>query len=81
MSDNEKTRYRATKMGYVFQAFNLLPVLTASGKRRDAAPDIRYEGKRGPGEGQRGLEPGQPAGVDRPLSDGTLRRAAADESP
>ena len=29
MSDNEKTRYRATKMGYVFQAFNLLPVLTA----------------------------------------------------
>ena len=29
MSDNEKTRYRATKMGYVFQAYNLLPVLTA----------------------------------------------------
>ena len=29
MSDNEKTRYRATEMGYVFQAFNLLPVLTA----------------------------------------------------
>ena len=29
MSDNQKTRYRATKMGYVFQAFNLLPVLTA----------------------------------------------------
>jgi putative ABC transport system ATP-binding protein len=29
MSDNLKTRYRATKMGYVFQAYNLLPVLTA----------------------------------------------------
>ncbi len=29
MSDNQKTRYRATKMGYVFQAFNLLPVLNA----------------------------------------------------
>ena len=29
MSDNEKTRYRATKMGYVFQSYNLLPVLTA----------------------------------------------------
>lgn len=29
LSDNEKTRYRATKMGYVFQAYNLLPVLTA----------------------------------------------------
>ena len=29
MSDNVKTRYRATKMGYVFQSYNLLPVLTA----------------------------------------------------
>ena len=29
MSDNAKTRYRATKMGYVFQSYNLLPVLTA----------------------------------------------------
>ena len=29
MSDNQKTRYRATKMGYVFQSYNLLPVLTA----------------------------------------------------
>ena len=28
MKDNEKTRYRATRMGYVFQSFNLLPVLT-----------------------------------------------------
>ncbi len=29
MKDSEKTRFRATKMGYIFQAFNLLPVLTA----------------------------------------------------
>ena len=29
LSDNEKTRYRATKMGYVFQFYNLLPVLNA----------------------------------------------------
>ncbi len=29
MSDAVKTRYRAQRMGYVFQAFNLLPVLTA----------------------------------------------------
>ena len=28
MKDNAKTRYRATKMGYVFQFYNLLPVLT-----------------------------------------------------
>ena len=30
MSDNEKTRYRAQRMGYIFQAYNLLPVLTAA---------------------------------------------------
>jgi putative ABC transport system ATP-binding protein len=29
MSDNEKTRYRARQMGYIFQSYNLLPVLTA----------------------------------------------------
>ncbi len=30
MSDAELTRYRATSMGFVFQSFNLLPVLTAA---------------------------------------------------
>ena len=29
MSDREKTRYRATRMGFIFQSYNLLPVLTA----------------------------------------------------
>jgi len=29
MSDKQCTRYRAEKMGFVFQAFNLLPVLSA----------------------------------------------------
>ena len=29
MGDTEKTRFRATRMGYIFQSFNLLPVLTA----------------------------------------------------
>ena len=29
MSDKVKTKYRAQRMGYIFQAFNLLPVLTA----------------------------------------------------
>ena len=28
MKDNDKTRYRATRMGFVFQFYNLLPVLT-----------------------------------------------------
>lgn len=29
MSDNERTDYRARRMGFVFQLYNLLPVLTA----------------------------------------------------
>ena len=29
MSDKQRTRYRAEKMGFVFQSFNLLPVLSA----------------------------------------------------
>jgi ABC-type molybdate transport system ATPase subunit len=29
LSDNARTGYRARRMGFVFQAFNLLPVLTA----------------------------------------------------
>jgi putative ABC transport system ATP-binding protein len=29
MSDNQKTEYRAKRMGFVFQAYNLLPVLSA----------------------------------------------------
>jgi putative ABC transport system ATP-binding protein len=30
MSDRQRTRYRAQRMGFVFQLFNLLPVLSAS---------------------------------------------------
>jgi putative ABC transport system ATP-binding protein len=30
MSDKEKTEYRAEKMGFIFQFYNLLPVLTAA---------------------------------------------------
>jgi putative ABC transport system ATP-binding protein len=29
MPDHERTRYRARKMGFIFQAFNLIPVFTA----------------------------------------------------
>lgn len=30
MNDRERTRYRAEKIGFIFQAYNLLPVLTAA---------------------------------------------------
>lgn len=30
LSDNEKTEYRARRIGFVFQAYNLFPVLTAA---------------------------------------------------
>jgi putative ABC transport system ATP-binding protein len=30
LADNERTRIRATEMGFVFQAFNLVPTLTAA---------------------------------------------------
>ena len=30
MDDNAKTRYRSRRMGFVFQSYNLLPVLTAA---------------------------------------------------
>jgi len=29
MSDNERTEYRAKRMGFIFQAYNLLPILSA----------------------------------------------------
>jgi putative ABC transport system ATP-binding protein len=29
LTDHEKTRYRARRMGFIFQTYNLLPVLTA----------------------------------------------------
>ena len=41
MSDAEKTRFRATRMGYVFQTFNLLPRAHGVGKRGDAVAGLR----------------------------------------
>ena len=53
MSDSDRTRLRRTKIGFVFQKFNLLPTLTAegnieiardiSGHRHDAADRERIQ--------------------------------------
>ena len=37
MSDRERTDYRARRMGFVFQFYNLMPVLTRGRERRAAA--------------------------------------------
>ena len=37
LGERELTRYRADKIGFVFQQFHLIPYLTAAGKR-DAGP-------------------------------------------
>ena len=39
LSDSARTRMRKTKIGFVFQKFNLLPTLTAAGNI-DIARDI-----------------------------------------
>ena len=76
MSDNERTDYRARRMGFVFQLYNLLPVLSSvenvempllvsgvpSAKSRKMATDAL---------GMVGLP-----GVARPLACRALRRAA-----
>jgi putative ABC transport system ATP-binding protein len=44
LADNERTRVRATEMGFVFQAFNLVPTLTAA---ENVALAADYAGIRG----------------------------------
>ena len=44
ISDGERTRIRATRMGFVFQSFNLVPVLTAA---ENVALAAEYAGRRG----------------------------------
>jgi putative ABC transport system ATP-binding protein len=44
LADNERTRIRATEMGFVFQAFNLIPTLSAI---ENVALAAEYAGMRG----------------------------------
>ncbi len=41
MNDADRTKHRAESMGFIFQAFNLIPVFTADRERRAAPPARR----------------------------------------
>src|SRR4029079_8347342 len=45
MSDRERTTYRCRNMGYVFQSFNLLPVLTAAENVETPLPRLGASGR------------------------------------
>ena len=46
LDDKKLTELRRDKVGFIFQSFNLLPVLTAAGEHRAAAEDRRPQGRR-----------------------------------
>src|SRR3989441_8481673 len=52
MDDNAKSRYRSRRMGFVFQTYNLLPVLTAGGKGQKPPPLPRGAPPEGGGVGR-----------------------------
>ena len=49
LGDNDLTKLRREHIGFVFQFFNLLPMLTARGEHPAAALDRRREARRRPG--------------------------------
>ena len=50
MSDRARTDHRARRMGFVFQFYNLIPVLTRGGERRAAAARRRASRPRPPAD-------------------------------
>ena len=77
MSDNKKTEYRARQMGFVFQSYNLLPVLSAvenvelpllvSGTRAREARQLALDALEMVGMGSRGRhKPAELSGGQRP---------------
>ena len=79
MSDDERTDYRARRMGFVFQFYNLMPVLSAVENvelpllvARVPAKEARRQGARGARDGR--ARPSAPAHVPDELSGGQRQR-------
>ena len=77
LPDNAKTDYRARRMGFVFQFYNLLPVLSGDRERGVAAAGERREPVGGTGAGPGRAGAGGFGGLGDAPAGATLGRAAA----
>ena len=76
MSDNKRTEFRAKQMGFVFQFYNLLPVLSAIENVELPLLVSGTKTQRGAHEGRSGARPGAPEGLGEAQAVAALRRPA-----
>ncbi len=83
MGDRARTDYRARRMGFVFQVYNLLPVLSRGRERRAAAAGLRRQTEGRTRAGARRPRHRRPWGVGKAPTGRTLRRTtpAGDDRP
>ena len=77
LSDRDRTRMRASEMGFVFQSYNLVPTLTAVENVALAAEYAGASGRNARTRGRGGLGRGRACRSGGPPPHGTVRRRAA----
>ena len=77
MSDDERTDYRARRMGFVFQFYNLMPVLSAVENVELPLLVARVKADGGAAQGARGARDGRPGRARRAPAGRALGRPAA----